>query len=96
MGIYRDVFDLAAKVGCLEGYLYEQPQAAPQYLPNWLANIHRMYSSLPEEARADFLQRYVEVLDKAAGHMEKLLGANDSNVFHVKEMLAEARGWNIG
>jgi len=28
--------------------------------------------------------------------MEKLLGANDSNVFHVKEMLAEARGSNIG
>src|SRR3989304_9172343 len=40
MGIYRDVFDLAAKVWCLEGYLYEQPEAAPQYLPNWLANIH--------------------------------------------------------
>lgn len=90
MGVYRDVFDLAAKVGCLEGYLYEQPEEAPRYLPNWLGNIQRMYSSLPSQARSEFQERYLEVLGKAAEHLEKLVGPEDSNFLQIKQMLAEA------
>lgn len=91
MGIYRDVFDLAAKLGCLEGYLYEQPEAAPQYLQNWLGNIQRMYNALPLQVQAEFLDRYLEVLGTASEHLEKLVGANDNNFLQVKQMLAEAK-----
>lgn len=90
MGVYRDIFELAAKLGSLEGYLYEQPASAPQYLSNWLGNIRRMYSALPGEARADFQQQYLEVLGKVSEHLDKLLGSEDPYALQVKQMLAEA------
>ncbi len=90
MGIYRDVFDLAAKLGCLEGYLFEQPEEAPRYLPDWLGNIQRMYGSLPPEVRSEFQERYLEILGKASEHLEKLVGPADGNFLQVKQMLAEA------
>lgn len=90
MGIHKEVFELAAKLGSLEGYLYERPDAAPSYLPNWLGNIQRMYVSLPQGARADFQEQYGEVLGKVAEHLEKLAGPEDSNLLQVRRMLAEA------
>ncbi|MDP2727647.1 MAG: hypothetical protein Q8P59_08895 [Dehalococcoidia bacterium] len=92
MGIHRDVFELAAKLGCLEGYLYERPDAAPRYFPNWLGNIERMYGALPQEARADFHAKYHEVLTKVTEHLEKLSGPEDSNYLWAKRILAEAKG----
>lgn len=92
MGTYREIFELAAKLGSLEGYLYERPDAAPSYFPNWLGNIQRMYAALPPEAQADFREQYREVLGKVAGHLEKLAGPEDSNLLQVRRMLAEAGG----
>lgn len=91
MGVYREVFELAAKLGSLEGYVYERPDADPSYFPNWLGNIQRLYASLPQEARADFREQYQEVLTKVAGHLEKLAGPESGHLLRVREMLAEAK-----
>ncbi|MDO8690172.1 MAG: hypothetical protein Q7R39_09235 [Dehalococcoidia bacterium] len=89
MGIYRDVFELAAKVGSMEGYLWERPDASSRYLPNWLGNLERMYASLPLEAQADCSPAYREVLSKAVEGMDKLLGPGDEIVLLAKRLLAD-------
>ena len=89
MGIYRDVFELAAKVGSLEGYLWDRPDASARYLPNWLGNLERMYASLTPEAQADCRPAYREVLAKAVEGMDKLLGPGDEIVVLAKRLLAD-------
>lgn len=91
MGIYREVFDLAAKVGSLEGYLYLFPEDAPRYFPNWLANIQRMHSGLPKEVRDDCRASFLETFGTAVEHMEKLPNAGDENLRLAKQILAEAK-----
>lgn len=51
MALYRDLFNFAAKVGCLEGYLHERKEPDISTMPNWVANIARMYKDLPEEVK---------------------------------------------
>ncbi len=92
MGIYREVFDLAAKVGSLEGYLYVFPEEAPRYFTNWLGNIQRMYAALPKEVRDDCRSSFLETFGKAVEHMEKLPNAGEENLRLAKQILAEATG----
>lgn len=92
MAVYHDLFDFAAKVGCLEGYLYERHNLEPAYLPNWTDNIERMYRALPEEAKKDSKELYRTVLKKISSHCEKLLGANDPVTKKVSALLAELEG----
>ncbi len=91
MGNYREVFDLAAKVGSLEGYLYLLPEEAPRYFNNWLGNIDRMYSALPKEVRDDCRDSFLETFGKAVELMDKLPNAGEENVRLAKKILAEAR-----
>lgn len=92
MGLYRDLFDFAAKVGCLEGYLYERHNLEPAYLPNWVENIYNMHKALTEEARGDLKPQYQTVLKKICDYCNKLLGADDPVTKRVTTMLAELEG----
>lgn len=92
MAVYRELFDFAAKIGCLEGYLYERHNLEPAYLPNWTDNIERTHRALPEDAKKDIREPYLTVLKKVSDHCEKLLGANDPMTKKVAGMLAELEG----
>ena len=54
MGLNRDLFNFSAKVGCLEGYLYEREDADVSTLPNWVGNIEKMYRNLPIKVKREF------------------------------------------
>jgi hypothetical protein len=92
MAEYKEVFDFAAKVGCLEGYLYDRHNLEPSYFPNWVGNIERLYKALPQEAKADFRPQFQEVLKKICDHCNKLLGADDQITKRMTQMLAELEG----
>ena len=92
MAEYRDLFDFAAKAGCLEGYLYERHNLEPGYLSNWVDNIDRMYNALPEAAKAECKPQYLEVLKKICDYFNKLVGADDQVTKKVHQMLAEVEG----
>jgi hypothetical protein len=89
VGTYNDVYELAAKLGSLEGYLYQRPDADPQYLPNWLGNIQRMWAELPSEARNDCQAKHAAVLKSVAEHLAKVVGLQDSNYLLLQRILAE-------
>ena len=80
MGLNRDLFNFSAKVGCLEGYLYERKDADVSTLPNWVGNIEKMYRNLPIKVKRDFLEDY------------KTYSGKDPSIF--RENL-EKRGWGL-
>lgn len=54
MGIYREVYEFAARAGAIEGYVYQRSGLDPASLTPWVDHLVRGYGSLPSEARADF------------------------------------------
>jgi hypothetical protein len=54
MGIYREVYDFAAKAGALEGYVYQKEKLEINYLPRWVDNLVNYYPRLPSEVKEDF------------------------------------------
>ncbi len=54
MGIYKEVYDFAAKAGSLEGYVYPKERVDLSYLPRWVDNLMNQYRSLPSEVKEEF------------------------------------------
>ena len=73
------IFDLGARLGSLEGYLYVGKDVEAQYLPGWLGNIEKAFGELPPDARSDCAAGFYEVMRKVAAYLEKLYGSSDAN-----------------
>lgn len=54
MGLYRNVYDFAAKVGSLEGYVYARNKDDIGPLTPWVDHAIRDYNALPPEVRQEF------------------------------------------
>ncbi len=89
MSLYRDLFNFAAKVGCLEGYLHERRNANISTMPDWVGNIESMYQGLPEEVKKDLIQDYRTVLGKALGWYQKFPNKDEEVFAKLKEMVAQ-------
>lgn len=88
MSLHRDLFNFSAKVGCLEGYLYERESADTSALPNWVGNIERMYRNLPDEVKRDFLEDYKHILEKVIQSAERIL-KDDEVLTKLKRMITD-------
>jgi hypothetical protein len=88
---YRSVFDLGARIGSLEGYLYVGEEIEEQYLPGWLDNIERGFGDLPTDLRDEITEDYTEALRKVAAYLERLYGATDPNACKAKAMVVQLR-----
>jgi hypothetical protein len=88
---YRSVFDLGARIGSLEGYLYVGKDIEEKYLAGWLDNIERGFGDLPADLRDEITKDYTEVLRKVAAYLERLYGATDPNARQAKAMVAPLR-----
>ena len=71
MGEYEELFKFAAKAGALEGYLYEREKV--ESLDNWVSNIERMYTSLPNKVKKDIGNELSSVLTRTLSYGEKIL-----------------------
>jgi hypothetical protein len=89
MALNSDLFNFSAKVGCLEGYLYEREKADTSALPNWVGNIEKMYRNLPEEVKSDFLEDYKHVLEKVLRSAEKILEKDNEVLTKLRRMITD-------
>jgi hypothetical protein len=89
MSLNGDLFRFSAKVGCLEGYLYERKDADTSTLPNWVGNIEKMYRNLPEKVKGEFLGDYKQVLEKVLQSAEKILERDNEVLGKLKRMIAD-------
>jgi len=71
MAQYIELFKFAAKMGALEGYLYEREKIEPLY--DWVSNIERMYTSLPDNVKEDIRDEFQSVLKRSLNYGEKAL-----------------------
>ena len=68
---YHELFLFAAKVGSLEGYLFERSKVEP--LSDWLNNIDKMYHGLSSAVKAEVAQVLTPVLKRILEYGEKTL-----------------------
>ena len=72
MGDYEELFKFAAKAGALEGYLYKRENVEP--LDNWVSNIEKMYTRMPDELKKEIRTELSCVLARISTYGEKVLG----------------------
>jgi hypothetical protein len=84
----RLLFDLASRLGSLEGYLYAEEKVDTSYLPNWTENIDREFKILPLEVRNEIQSDYVAVLKKVHELLHKAYGDQDANTARIDAMLS--------
>jgi hypothetical protein len=81
------VFDLGARLGSLEGYLYVGKDVEPGYLPGWLDNIENGFVELPPDVRSACAAGFHEGLRKVAAYLQKLYGSADTNTMRATAMM---------
>jgi hypothetical protein len=84
----KEIFLFAAKVGSLEGYLFERESVEP--LTNWVDNISRMYGDLPPEVKKELAADLVPVLKRVLQYGAKTLEAGLKE--KLEQLLQDAAG----
>jgi hypothetical protein len=84
----RLLFDLASRLGSLEGYLYAEEKVDKRYLPNWLRNIEAAHACLSEETRREIQSDYLALLHKAHNLLRAAYGQQDPNTAKIAAMIA--------
>lgn len=81
------LFDLASRLGSLEGYLYAGENVDKSYLPNWLQNIEREFDCLSTEVQNEIKAGYLELMTKVHALLHRLYGEQDPNTIQVARMI---------
>ena len=84
----RLLFDLASRLGSLEGYLYAEEKVDKSYLPNWLQHIEQEFNALSPELRNEIQSDYTKLLDKVRDLLHKAYGDQDANSAKVAAMIS--------
>ena len=87
----RLLFDLAARLGSLEGYLYAGEKVDKSYLPNWLRNVEAEFSRHSDDVRHETLSDYLELLTKVQVLLRGLYGDSDENTAKIAAMISAAQ-----
>ncbi len=86
---HRLLFDLASRMGSLEGYLYAEEKVDKKYLPNWLRNIDAAYGFLAADVRAQIRADYLALLHKIHNLLRDAYGSNDANTVKIAAIIAD-------
>jgi hypothetical protein len=84
----RLLFDLASRMGSLEGYLYAEDKVDTSYIPNWLQNIEQEFEALSAEVQKEIRSDYIKVLDKIHELLCKTHGEADPNTVKAAAMIS--------
>jgi hypothetical protein len=84
----RLLFDLASRLGSLEGYLYAEEKVDRSYLPNWLMNIAQAFNCLSPNVRDEVQSDYLELLRKVEALLKKSYGDQDPNSLKIAAIIA--------
>ena len=86
----RLLFDLASRLGSLEGYLYAEDKVDTSYIPNWLQHIEEEFGALSAEVQKEIRSDYIKVLDKIHDLLCKAHGEADRNTVKAAAMISAA------
>jgi hypothetical protein len=86
MGIYKEIYDFAAKAGALEGYVYQKEKLDLNYLPGWVDNLIHNYHHLPNEVKEDFQSLCNGTLGRTVQSLLTHLGEDHVVIKKLKSM----------
>lgn len=81
------LFDLASRLGSLEGYLYAEEKVDKSYLPNWLRNIEAEFNCLPGGIKQEIKPAYLEIVTKVHTLLQRLYGDQDPDTAQACKMI---------
>ena len=87
MGIYKKVYDFAAKAGSLEGYVYPREKVDVSYLPRWSDNLVEQYWGLPPEVREEFQSLCDQTLGRTIQSLLPILGEDHEVIKKLKALV---------
>ena len=87
MGIYKKVYDFAAKAGSLEGYVYPNKKLDVSFLPAWSDNLVARYWDLPPEVREEFQSLCDETLGRTIRSLLPILGEDHEVIKKLKGLV---------
>jgi hypothetical protein len=86
MGIYQEVYDVAAKAGALEGYVYPKEKVDLNYLPRWVDHLVNQYHHLPSEVREEFQGLFNGTIGRAIQSLLPCLGEDHKVIKKLKSV----------
>ena len=86
MHIYSKIYDFAASVGSLEGYVYPK-KMDPDGLPKWIDNLISAYQYLPPEVVQEVQPMLDATLGRAVRSLVPVLGEDHESVLRLKSMI---------
>jgi hypothetical protein len=84
----RLLFDLAARLGSLEGYLYAAGKVDKSYLPNWLQNVECEFNCLSARVQNEIRPDFLELLKKVQALLRGLYGDLDANTQNIAVIIS--------
>jgi len=87
MGIYKKVYDFAAKAGALEGYVYPREKVDVSYLPKWSNHLVEQYWDLPLEVREEFQGLCDQTLGRTIQSLLPILGEDHEVIKKLKSLV---------
>jgi hypothetical protein len=88
MGIYKDIYDFAAKAGALEGYVYPKEKVSLDYLPRWVDNLVDQYRNLPPDVREEFQGLCNGTLGRAIQSLLPFLGEDSEVIKKLRSIVS--------
>jgi len=88
MGIYKEVYDFAAKAGALEGYAYPKEKVDLGYLPQWVDNLMSDDRSLPSEVREELQGLCNGTVGRAIRSLLPSLGEDHEVIKKLKSVIS--------
>ena len=84
---FRQLYDFAASLGALEGYVFPGRDLDPASLDDWIANLARQYAGLPEPMREAIAPALSRTAGRAVHSLTPLLGEGHPHVARLREMI---------
>lgn len=86
MSINRQIYDLAAKAGSLEGWVYKG-DVDLSYLPRWIQNIVDLYRGLPGNVREEIQDLCDETIGRTIGSLRPVLGSDHELIGKLQNLV---------
>jgi len=87
MGIYRKIYEFAARAGAFEGYVYHKEKMEPGSLKNWVSSLLKQYGELSEEVRAEFQDLCDDTIGRAIQSLVPHLGEEHELITQLKTLV---------
>ena len=87
MGIYRDIYEFAARAGAFEGYVYRKEELEPGSHKNWVSSLVKQYNALPTDVRAEFQDLCDGTIGRAIQSLVPHLGEDHELITQLKALV---------